>query len=171
MNTILYGMIPWSAGGRGDYHLTGADETSAYDCQDGGFYRNPATSVFEQEKAKEAKIESKKEEEEHPKNEEEKEIKAREEAKREALEGPHEEEPNQPPEKTVGPDGTPDTGLADLIISQIGVQQQNIVTDPLLNGWHDEAGNEVTDECRNFFLEYLGGSAKAGAIHPCRHAL
>jgi PKD domain-containing protein len=160
-DTILYGAIPWTAGGEGDYHLTGSDQTPAYDCQDGGFYRNPTTSVFEQEKAKEAKIESKKEEEEHPKNEEEKKIQAREEAKRIALEGPHEEEPNQPPEKKVGPDGSPDTGLADLIISQIGVQQQSIVTDPLLNGWHDEVGNEVTDECRNFFLEYLGGSATA----------
>ena len=160
-NTVLYGVIPWTAGGRGDGHLLPNDRTPAYDCQDGGFYRNPTTFVFEQEKAKEAKIESKKEEEEHPKNKEETEIKAREEAKREALEGPHEEEPNQPPEKKVGPDGSPDTGLADLIISQIGVQQQSIVTDPLLNGWHDEAGNEVTDECRNFFLEYLGGSATA----------
>ncbi len=51
--------------------------------------------------------------------------------------------------------------MADLIISQIGVQQQSIVTDPLLNAWHDEAGNEVTDECRNYFLEYLGGTAAA----------
>ncbi len=41
-NTILYGVIPWVAGGRGDYHLRGGDETSAYDCQDGGFYRNPS---------------------------------------------------------------------------------------------------------------------------------
>ena len=38
-----------------------------------------------------------------------------------------------------GPDGSPDTGLADLIVSQIGVQQQNIVTDPLLNAWQDTA--------------------------------
>ncbi|HXB64187.1 MAG TPA: PKD domain-containing protein [Solirubrobacteraceae bacterium] len=160
-NTVLYGVIPWTAGGQGDYHLLPSDQTSAYDCQDGGWYRNPANSTFEQEKAKEAKIESKKEEEEHPKNAEEKQIKAREEAKRKALEGPHEEEPNQPPEKKVGPDGSPDTGLADLIISQIGVQQQSIVTDPLLDAWHDEAGYEVAEECRNFFLEYLGGSASA----------
>ena len=31
------------------------------------------------------------------------------------------------------PDGYCDTGLADLIINQIGAEQQNIVTDPLLN--------------------------------------
>jgi hypothetical protein len=160
-STVLYGMIPWTAGGDGDYHLTPNDRTSAFDCQDGGWYLNPDTSLFEQEKAKEAKIESKKEEEEHPKNPEEIAIKAEEEVKRVALEGPHEEEPNQLPEKQPGPDGSYDTGLADLIVSQIGVQQQNIVTDPLLNAWHDEAGNEVADECRNFFLKYLGGSATA----------
>jgi hypothetical protein len=163
-NTILYGVIPWTAGGKGDYHLTFGDQTPAYDCQDGGWYRNPANSDFEREKAKEAKIESKKEKEEHPKNPEEEAIKAREEIKREELEGPHEEEPNQPPEKKVGPDGSPDTGLADLIISQIGVQQQNIVTDPLLNAWQDEAGDEVTEACRNFYLEYQGGSETAGEL-------
>ncbi len=35
-NTILYAVIPWTAGGLGDYHLTAADQTAAYDCQDGG---------------------------------------------------------------------------------------------------------------------------------------
>ncbi len=161
-NTILYGVLPWTAGGVGDYHLTEKDqETPAPECQDGGFYRNESTGYFEQEKAKEAKIESKKEEEEHSKNTEEKLKQKEEEAKTRVLESPHQQEPNQPPAEKVGPDGSPDTGLADLIISQIGVQQQNIVTDPLLNAWRDEAGNEVADECRNFFLEYLGGSAKA----------
>lgn len=161
-NTVLYGVIPWTAGGEGDYHLVAADRTPAYDCQDGGWYRNPSTSTFEREKAKEAKKESQKEKEEHPKNLEEELNQKAEEAKKKALEGPHEEEPNQPPEKKVGPDGSPDTGLADLIISQVGVQQQSIVTDPLLNAWHDEVGNEVTEECRNFFLEYMGGSETAG---------
>jgi hypothetical protein len=157
-NTILYGVIPWSAGGLGDYHLTGADETPAYDCQDGGWYLNPQTHLVEKEKAKEAKKESKKEEEEHSKNPEE--IQKQEEAEAEAklLEGPHAQEPNQ---AGLGPDGSYDTGLADLIVSQIGVQQQNIVTDPLLNAWQDSAHNEVTDECRNFFLPYLGGSEAA----------
>ena len=53
LNTILYGVIPWSAGGLGDYHLKGAaDETSAYDCQDGGWYFNPKTSEEEKETSK-----------------------------------------------------------------------------------------------------------------------
>ncbi len=199
-NTVLYGVIPWSAGGLGDYHLTGPDRTSAYDCQDGGFYFNSETSKEEKETAKvdapeeeakrheeeakkrataeaeetkkqttyeeaykkeliakteleekeaelkvekKARIEAEKEATEKAKA---KEIVARE--KKEKLEGPHQQEPNQ---DGLGPDGSPDTGLADLIVSQIGVQQQNIVTDPLLNAWQDSAGNEVTDECRNFF--------------------
>ncbi len=33
--TILYGMVPWTAGGLADGHID--DEVSAYDCQDGGF--------------------------------------------------------------------------------------------------------------------------------------
>ena len=53
------------------------------------------------------------------------------------LEKPHEEEPNQQACLAADPDGYCDTGLADLIISQIGVEQQNIVTDPLLNAWQD----------------------------------
>ncbi|HWX44682.1 MAG TPA: hypothetical protein VNY52_05100, partial [Solirubrobacteraceae bacterium] len=76
------------------------------------------------------------------------------------LEGPHAEEPNQP--TGVGPDGTYDGGLADLIVNQIAVEQQNTVTDPLLNGWQDTAGNEATDECRNFFASGgVGGSVSA----------
>jgi hypothetical protein len=157
-NTILYGVIPWSAGGQGDYHLTRADRTPAFDCQDGGWYLNPQTHFVEREKAKEPKIESKKEEEEHPKNAEEKQQQKEAEEKAKLLEGPHEEEPNQ---IGLGPDGSYDTGLADLIVSQIGVQQQNIVTNPLLNAWQDSARNEVTDECRNDFLLYQGGSATA----------
>ena len=59
----------------------------------------------------------------------------------------------------MGPDGSYDHGLADLIISQIGVEQQDIVTDPLLNGWKDSNGNEVTDECRNFFAPTVGSAS------------
>ena len=156
-NTILYGVIPWSAGGLGDNHLAAADETPAYDCQDGGWYLN-SENVVEKEKAKEAKKESEKEKEEHSKSPEE--IKKQEEAEAEAkmLEGPHAQEPNQ---DGLGPDGSYDTGLADLIVSQIGVQQQNIVTDPLLNAWQDSVRNEVTDECRNNFTLYMGGSEAA----------
>jgi hypothetical protein len=58
------------------------------------------------------------------------------------------------------PDGFCDTGLADLIINQIAVEQQNIVTNPLLNAWQDSAGNEATDECRNFFAPATGDYKK-----------
>lgn len=118
--TILYAVIPWTAGGLGDYHLF--DEAPAYECQDGGY--NPSSNPIE--------------EPESP---------------------PVEQEPNQA--AGLGPDGSHDTGLADLIINQVAVEQQNTVTDPLLNAWHDSAGNEATDECRDFFARELGGSVTA----------
>jgi len=65
------------------------------------------------------------------------------------------QEPNQL--TTIGPDGTWDHGLADLIINQISVDEQNTITDPLLNGWQDENRYEVMDECQNAFLPTLGG--------------
>ncbi len=77
----------------------------------------------------------------------------------EKLEGPHPQEPNQV--KCPSPDGGCDTGLADLIINQIAVEQQNIVTDPLLNAWQDPNGNEATDECRDWFAPVLGGNVGA----------
>jgi hypothetical protein len=157
-NTILYGVIPWTAGGYGDHHLPTEDEIPSYDCQDGGY--NPASRPVIEEREKKQEKTKKQEEEEAAKKSEKtaKEQEAQE--RKEILEGPHEEEPNQL--TTNGPDGTPDTGLADLIISQIAVQQQNIVTDPLLNAWHDEEGKEVTDECRNFFAAGgEGGSVTA----------
>lgn len=157
-NTILYGVIPWTAGGFGDHHLPGEDQTLAYDCQDGGY--NPASSPHIEEYEEKPEKTKKQEEEEKEKQAEEtpKEKAARE--LKELLEGPHQEEPNQ--QTTDGPDGFPDTGLADLIVSQIGVQQQNIVTDPLLNAWHDPSGAESTDECRDFFANGgLSGSVAA----------
>ena len=48
-----------------------------------------------------------------------------------------------------------------MIINQIAVEQQNTVTDPLLNAWQDASGNEATDECRDFFAPVLGGSVTA----------
>jgi hypothetical protein len=196
VNTILYGVIPWSAGGRGDYHLTAADETSAYDCQDGGWYFNSQKSIEEKEHPSVSKEEAEKrrfsaekeeaeklktyqeqyekkrisEEELTTKKEELKTARLKREQeeqktqkKAEELEGPHQQEPNQ--SSSRGPDGSYDTGLADLIVSQIGVQQQNIVTNPLLNAWKDEAGNEVTDECRNFFAGgQSGGSVTANEL-------
>ncbi len=152
-NTILYGMIPWSAGGLGDGQLQEADENKAYWCQDGGF--NPASTPSIERKEKEKEHTEKEETEYEEKTKEEKrEIKI----KRE-LEGPHQEEPNQG--TCPSEDGYCDRGLADLIINQIAVEQQNIVTDPLLNAWQDEDGNEATDECRNFFAPTLGGSVTA----------
>jgi hypothetical protein len=153
-NTILYGVIPWTAGGLSDGHLTPADDfTPAFDCQDGGF--DPSGKPIEQrEKSKEVK-KNKKTEEEEPLTKEEEE-------KRElkkALEGPHQQEPNQVP--CPSPDGYCDTGLADLIVNQIAVEQQNIVTNPLLDGWHDPNKNEATDECRNFFAPVIGGGVSA----------
>lgn len=151
-NTILYAMIPWTAGGLGDGDLAQADRTPAYDCQDGGF--NPA-STPEIEEPEHAKKKTEKEitEDEHLGPEEKKKLE-----EKEALEGPHEEEPNETTTTRSG-DGWYDGGLADLIINQIAVEQQNTVTDPLLDAWQDEDHNESTDECRNFFATgAIGGS-------------
>jgi hypothetical protein len=154
-NTILYGVVPWTAGGLGDGHLTAADEnTPSFECQDGGFDPSSKPTIEKREEKKEVKKNLKKEEEE-PLTQEEKELQE----KKEALEGPHQEEPNQ---IGLGPDGFYDTGLADMIVNQIAVEQQNIVTDPLLNAWHDPKSNEATDECRNYFSSgVLGGSVGA----------
>jgi hypothetical protein len=76
------------------------------------------------------------------------------------------QEPNQL--STVGGDGTYDEGLADLIVNQMAAEQQNTITDPLLNAWQDkeslkgkEIAYENTDECRDWFLLVAGGGAKA----------
>jgi hypothetical protein len=186
-NTILYAVVPWIAGGEGDFHLAPEDRTAAYDCQDGGFYFNAATSETEKEHPKITTAEEeaqrlaaeKKENEELTAYEQSYEkglitkaeletketelgdrrtariaLEEAERQKRMEKEGPHEQEPNQ---DGRGQDGSYDAGLADLIVSQIGVEQQNIVTDPLLNGWQDGGGNESTDECRNFFAPASGG--------------
>lgn len=155
-NTILYAVIPWTAGGLGDYHLPSADETPAFDCQDGGFSFNSKTGLVEKEHEKALNLA---EEEAFTKMSTEEQAIVEHERR---LEKPHQEEPNQI--SGNGPDGTPDTGLADLIIGQIGVEQQNVVTDPLLNAWQDEDGNEATDECRNFFSPPLGGELKANPL-------
>lgn len=147
-STILYAAIPWIAGGLGDGHIN--DEVSAYDCQDGGF--DPSSKPIEE--VEKAKKKTEKEIEEFTKKDPEEKLKQKE---IEEREGPHQQEPNQVSCPSL--DGYCDTGLADLIINQIGVEQQNIVTDPLLSSWKDPSGNEVTDECRNFFANGgLGGS-------------
>jgi PKD domain len=156
-NTLLYGVIPWTAGGNGDYHLSGLDQTSGFACQDGGFEpgSKPTGEVEEKEREKPESPLEKEEFEQKTKGEQREEL----EAKEAGLAKPHEQEPNQL--SGVGADGSYDTGLADLIINQIAVEQQNIITNPLLNAWQDPAGNEVTDECRNFFVPARAGSASA----------
>lgn len=150
-STILYGVIPWTAGtfADGDFF---EGEAPGWECQDGGY--NPASKPGEQQE-KEKTRDSKEESEFKEKNS----IEKAEIEKAKLLEGPHEQEPNQVP--CPSPDGYCDTGLADLIITQISNEQQNIVTDPLLNAWKDPAGYENTDECRFFFALALGGSATA----------
>jgi hypothetical protein len=155
-NTILYGMIPWTAGGLGDSnHLILEDQTSAYACQDGGYDPSSSNPV---EKHEEKKVKGTKEIAE----DKEKSLEAQEKIlEAELLEGPHPQEPNQVP--CPSPDGGCDTGLADLIINQVAVEQQNIVTDPLLDSWQDPSGNEATDECRDWFAPVLGGNVGAQA--------
>jgi hypothetical protein len=80
--------------------------------------------------------------------------------KREKLEGPRVQEPNQTSCPNVY-DGGCDAGLADVIITQIASEQQDIVTDPLLNAWQDKNHNEVADECRNVFGLVSGGTSGA----------
>lgn len=156
--TILYAMIPWTAGGAGDYGLTGGEQVQGYDCQDGGF--EPTTRPYGELQEKEREKEPTPKEEEEFNGKSAKEKREELEAKELGLEKPHEQEPNQLGEER-GPDGTFDHGLADLIINQIAVEQQDTITDPLLNGWQDPVGNEVTDECRNTFYGTTGGSASA----------
>ena len=124
-NSLLYGVIPWTAGGIGDGQLALQDQTKPFWCQEGWF--NPASTPIEHA----------------PKSINEVVL----------------QEPNQV--KCPSADGFCDRGLADLIINQIAVEQQNIVTNPLLNSWHDSAGKEATDECRNFFAPTTNGSYPA----------
>jgi hypothetical protein len=190
-NTVLYAVIPWIAGGEGDYHLAPEDRTQAYECQDGGFIYNAERFIFEKEtrtgfakeEAEKRRAAEKKETEElvayeelfakgqitgaelnERRNELTKEKEEREHTEKITREeraqggGPHEQEPNQ---NGQGEDAFFEDGLSGLIVSQIGVEQQNIVTDPLLNGWQDSAGNESTDECRNAFALTTGGGVTA----------
>lgn len=218
-NTILYGVIPWSAGGYGDPLLGTADQVSGYECQDGGFDPSSKPAGEEKEVAKvnakeeeekrlseeakkragaeeeevkektsyeeaftkglitkEEQVEKEEELKEHRKEREAAEKAAEKKAaktekevreKKEKFEGPHQQEPNQEgtPEQPKCPnnnyDGGCDVGLADIIIDQIASEQQDIVTDPLLDAWQDKNHNEDVDECRNFFALILGGSSKA----------
>lgn len=210
-STVLYSVIPWSAGNEADGHLSESRMPPGYLCQDGGF--DPSSKPIEQKEH--VKVSAKEEEErrlgeeekkrasaeeeetkkqtvyeesykkgtisekefnekveelaEHRKVREAKEkaeeikaAKAEKEAreKKEKLEGPHIQEPHQTPCPTS--DGYCDMALADVIVNQIAVEQQDTVTDPLLDGWQDPVGNEATDECRNFFASTgISGSSTA----------
>jgi hypothetical protein len=176
-NTILYGMIPWTAGNVGG--LGTAPFLQAYDCQDGAFdptaeptgKKERASQVArknEEQKERQEKLATEEkcntaeekatgEKKEQIESECEAEIELIEEianreleaiAKQQAREEPHIQEPNQ---SGLDLDGDFDAALPDVLTNEIAVQQQNIVTDPLLNAWHDGQGYEVTDECRNWF--------------------
>jgi hypothetical protein len=153
-NTVIYAVIPWTAGGYGDDKLVTADRKPGWECQDGGLSPVGKHGGYELEKAKE-------------KNEKEKDafkemdLEEKETAnEKEALEGPHEQEPNQ---KVPCPDsdGGCDYGLSDLIIGQMGLEQQDMITDPLLNAWQDSSHFENTDECRFLFGPVRGGGEGA----------
>jgi hypothetical protein len=155
-NTILYGIIPWSAGTAGTGRKGSLIGGQAAYCQDGGW--NPSSKpAMERERVK-------------PRNaQEEAEFAGKSGPEKEqleatkALQAPHDQEPNQLPCPNLQ-DGECDAGLGDLIAGQIATEQQNIVTDPLLNAWHDASSKEATDQCRNFFADAaVGGSASANA--------
>jgi hypothetical protein len=150
-NTIIYGVIPWTAGGYGNWKLLEVDQTPGWDCQDGGYTPAKHGHGYEQEKAKEKT----KKEEEAFKEMDGEEKKEAEEAER--LEGPHEQEPNQ--QTCPSTAGTCDYGLFDLITNQLSLEQEDMVTDPLLNAWQDSNHYENTDECRFAFGPMSGGLA------------
>ncbi len=159
-NTIRYGVVPWTAGGLGDRQLLQSDELTAYACQDGG-YAPSSKPVEKHEKKKERNKTKKKKKMKVKTLAEQRHEDQEDQLEKEFLEGPHQQEPNQV--KCSSPDdGYCDTGLADLIINQIAVEQQNIVTNPLLNAWQDPKGNEATDECRDWFAPVLGGNKRRG---------
>jgi hypothetical protein len=150
-STVLYAVIPWTAGGYGDNKLVPTDQKPGWDCQDGGI--DATGHGYEFEKAKEK---NKKETEAYEEMDAEEKAVAKEAV---TLEGPHEQEPNQQPCPSTA--GTCDYGLFDLITNQISLEQQNMVTDPLLNAWQDSDHYENTDECRFLFGPVHGGGLAA----------
>ncbi|HEY1834310.1 MAG TPA: PKD domain-containing protein [Solirubrobacteraceae bacterium] len=157
-NTILYAAIPWTAGSSGlaGYVPSAFSYVKGVKCQDGGW--SPINGKGENQETREHAKEPTEAEtkEEAEANEEQ----LRKIENRRRLESPHIEEPNQEGKGEMG-DNSP--GLADLIINQIAEEQANTVTDPLLNGWQDSEGHEVTDRCRNTFAS-LAGAGIGGAL-------
>ena len=153
---IIYAAIPWIAGSAGNTLLAPEERTWAYECQDGGF--NETSKFVERETPKKETAEEAVKFEEKLSEANPGEKLALIEAKE--RETPHIQEPEQ---SGRGEAGTYDSGLADLIVNQVAVEQQNIVTDPLLASWRD-GKLEATDECRNdFATSALTGTVGAQA--------
>ncbi len=163
-----YAVIPWTTGGYGDWHLLYDDQRAGWECQDGGL--NPAGANGGYELEAEAEIyrdaATQEEWEEEP------------ESKQEETENPlriAEAATCRSPTRLKCPteDGACDYGLADGTINQVALEQQDIVTDPLLNAWQDAGHYENTDECRFFFglpaRRQSGGAAahlRGDALQP-----
>lgn len=160
-STVLYAVVPFAATGALQYDYEEPNDREEVACQDGGW--NPAGKHgIEKEEPSELTPHQIEQEEI-----EATEITANEKTERvfkRALEGSHVEEPHE--DTTGNVYGEYSSGLADLIITQLGLQQENIVTDPLLNGWQDGSGNEVTDECRDDFLPFVGGIEGSVTANP-----
>jgi len=151
-NTIVYAVIPWTAGGFGDNRLLVGDRRPGWECQDAGI--NPAAKGGYKLEEEKPETPTEKTENEKKDPEEKEEV-----ALKHLLEGPHEQEPNQ--QACPSTAGTCDYGLFDLIVNQISLQQEDMVTDPLLNAWQDSAKYENTDECRFLFGPVQGGGVTA----------
>ncbi|MHB8491611.1 MAG: hypothetical protein ACYDA6_05265 [Solirubrobacteraceae bacterium] len=207
-NTVLYAVIPWTAGGLGQFDF--GPPLPAYDCQDGGFDPTSEPPLEKEHATGEAKkqAEAQRLSEEGAVREasrkriaeielsgtmtpEEKTaaktvvneettkkllVIAEESAKKmaaiikqEALQAPRTQQPHS---RGTGhdSDGDYDRGLADIVVNQISTEQQNIVTDPLLESWYQHEGPkyEATDLCRNIFLSPGG---MAGASTGLEHSL
>jgi hypothetical protein len=168
-NTILYATVPWTAGYSGlafyssflpKHSSDRAAYVQAYTCQDGGWNPEKNEENYEAPKA----LTTAEEEAFTKMNSEEQEAFL----EKRRLEGPRQQEPNQ---EGKGETGNYGPGLADLIIGQIAVEQANVVTDPMLNGWQDRTHHEVMDECRNVFGGTAGpeGGRIEGSAGPQEH--
>ena len=112
--TILYGVIPWTAGGVGDGQFAAKDQVEAPYCQDGGF--NPTTEPIEQHERNRSAKKKKKKFEEMTEEEKEK-FDRRRRSSRPARAGAQPAAELPEPRRLVrhrpgGPDHQPDRGRA-----------------------------------------------------------
>jgi PKD domain len=155
-STILYAAIPWTAGTLGrlvGYDAGGRAYENAEDCQDGGW--NPEKSEETREEERTLTTQEITQLGEDSEKVRDQTLLALE------LEGPHIEEPNQEG-KAESRDYT--AGLTDVLVDQISEEEMNMVTDPLLDGWQNAAGDEATDMCRNFFDSTGGQGESTGGV-------